>query len=380
MRNFFIIFLCLPFFLREIAAQITITSAVFPAGGDTLRYQLDDNPPALQLGIPGQGNQIWDFSHLHGNQIQETVFLPASTGSEAAQFPTADLRINASLSDTYYRKTNTVFENLGSAGADLLQIGISATLFYQPALPERRAPMNFFDVHTVESDLNWTVPTGDLLDTLVGQLGGLVDSFRFRIHTSRLDVIDAWGTCNIPNGTFPVLREKRTTITEIRIDVHTFLGWTDLGGLLGGGGSGLLENIGIDTNITYHFFSATEKEGIAVVTIQPGDNSIESVRFKYIPGAVTSSDIEYPKPRLLATPNPAHLSTTLTFEDFIPGNFFLKINDLPGKNLCEQQIQVQGAMSSFLLDLAALPQGWLFVRILDKNGRLVATQKLFNQP
>lgn len=361
-------------------AQITVSNATFPAVGDTLRYQTDSNPPVLNLGTVGGSNQIWDFTGLQGTQIQTRAYLDAASGTGFSNFPNAGLRTGGPLTETYLRKTTTVFEVLGTTGADQLNLGLNTTVRYQPPLPERRAPMHFFDINNFETDLNYALPTGALADSLLGQLGTLVDSFRIRIHTKRLDVVDAWGTCSIPGGTFPVLREKRTETTETAIDVHTFLGWVDLSSLLGGGGSSLLGQIGKDTTLMFHFFSATEKEEIAVLTLDNSGSVVTSAQFKFIPTITAIADLTAPRPSISLAPNPASKSTEVQFKNFPPGgSFLLKINDLQGRLLSQQVFS--NADTGLSIDLGRLPASGLFIiQIFNENGALLAAEKLLKQP
>jgi Secretion system C-terminal sorting domain len=355
-------------------AQITVTNATFPSVGDTLRYQLDVDPAGLNLGTAGVGNQTWDFTSLDGGPVQTTIWLAPDTGNGAANFPNAHLRTANQDGSTFYRKTSTRLDHLGTSGVDLLNLGINTAVRYQPALPVRRAPQQFFDIYTVESDLIWAVATGDLADSLLGQLGAFVDSFRFRIHTTRLDVVDAWGTCLIPNGSFPVLREKRTETTETSIDVHSFLGWTDLSALLGGGGSNLLGNIGKDTTTTFHFFSATEKAEIALVTLDNAGNAAQSVRFKYIPATVSIDDLRKEQPAIVVAPNPAGDQVNIAFQGFLPDTYWLQIHDTQGKLVSNQSVRIDG--SAFPIPLSTYPSGLLLVQILNLKGQVVATQKV----
>ncbi len=357
-----------------VSTQITVTNITFPTAGDTLRYQTDPNPTVLDLGTAGSGNQVWDFKALQGGAMQPTAWLAAAGGNGAASFPSANLRTGSQARSTFYRKTNTALENLGTAGADLLNLGINTTVRYQPPLPERRAPQKFFDIHTVTSDLAWAVPTSGLADSLLGQLGGLVDSLRIRIRTVRLDVVDAWGTCQIPGGAFPVLREKRTTTTETSIDVHSFLGWTDLSGLLGGGGSGLLGNIGKDTTVAYHFLSSTEKEEIAVVTMNNAATEAQSVRFKHIAQTVATEDLANSGPVLQVLPNPSFGPLEVRLTHFPAAEYWLNVHDAQGKLIFQKTIGTADA--AVQADLSAYPSGLFFFQVLNAEGRLVAAQKV----
>ncbi len=305
------------------------------------------------------------------------MYLNAASGIAFSNFTNAGLRTTGQASETYFRKTSTVFEDLGTSGADALNLGINTAFHYTPALPERRAPMQFFDVHNFETNLNYAVATGALADSLLGQLGALVDSFRFRINTKRLDVVDGWGTCKIPGGTFNVLREKRSTQTETSIDVHTFLGWVDLSSFLGGGGSGLLGQIGKDTITTLHFFSATEKEEIAIVTLNNAGNTAQSVRFKHIPVSTSTSDVSGQKPGFSVAPNPLNLWCDLRFENFQQGDYLVIISDLKGAVVFQKSFFLQTNTLSISLD--ELPSGLFFIQLFDKNGAQLGTQKLIKQ-
>jgi Secretion system C-terminal sorting domain len=356
-------------------AQITISNSTFPSVGDTLRYLTDPNPPVLNFGGSNGGPQFWDFSTLQGGNVREVIYQNPVGGNAAANFPNASLRTGNQAQETYYRTTATSFDNLGTSGADQLNLGINTTVRYQPPLPERRAPMNFFDINTFETDLAYAVSTGDLADSLLGALGALVDSFRFRIHTTRLDVVDGWGTCKIPGGAFDVLREKRTEISETSIDVHTLLGWTDLSGLLGGGGSSLLGNIGNDTTITYYYFSATEKEPIADVDVRPSDGTLRSVRYKWIDASVSSNDIHAIESKIVIYPNPTQGLVVVAVDNFPSEPLILNIQDVQGKRL--KQIHFNGSQSNRVeLDLAGLPAGILFCQILNEQGTILGVQKL----
>jgi hypothetical protein len=361
----------------QVAAQITVSNLAFPGVGDTLRYQNDANPPVLNLGTAGGGNQIWDFTALQGGPTQTTVYRDAASGSSFAQFPNAGLRTVAQGVETYFRKTASVFENLGTSGADQLNLGLNTSVRYQPPLPLRRAPMSFFDIHNFETNLTYSVPTGDLADSLLGNLGGLFDSIRIRIHTSRLDVVDAWGVCKIPGGQFDVLREKRTEISETAIDIHSFLGWTDLGGLLGGSGGGLLGAIGKDTTIALHFFNDVEKEEIAVLTLNNAGAEVRSARFKHIP-LVSATTALNEEARIKCSPNPTSSAMELQWDMLKSGDYRLLICDFTGKTVLNQAARMPQS-GNMTLDLSHVPAGILTLRILDQNGKPLVVSKLIKQ-
>jgi hypothetical protein len=357
----------------QIDAQITVTNLTFPSIGDSLRYQTDANPTNLMLGTVSGGNQLWDFSALQGGPIQTTVYQEATTGAGFPNFQNANLRTGNQLQETYLKKTATALESLGTSGADQLNLVQNTAVRYQPPLPLRRAPMNFFDIHNFDSDLTYSLPTGDLADTLLGNLGGLFDSIRIRIHTSRLDVVDGWGVCKIPGGQFEVLREKRTEISETSIDIHSFLGWTDLTALLGGGG-GLLEAIGQDTTVSLHFFSHLEKEEIAVLTLNNAGDAVRSARFKYIP-STSATTFKLENKIVTCAPNPTTGLTELKWTDLESGVYRLVVNDFSGKMIVEKEVTMDQA-GNMTLDFSHATAGILTLQIIDQNNQTLAVSKL----
>jgi hypothetical protein len=360
----------------QAAAQITITNLTFPAVGDSLRYQTDPNPPLLLLGTTGGGNQFWDFSALQGGSIQTSSYAEAASGAGFPSFQNANLRTGNQLQENYLRKTASVIESLGTSGADQLNLGLNNTIHYQPPLPIRRAPMQFFDIHNFETDLNYVLPISDVADSLLGSLSGLFDSIRIRTHTSRLDIVDAWGMCKIPGGAFEVLREKRTEISETFIDIHSFLGWTDLTGLLGSG-NGLLEAIGKDTTITLHFINHLEKEDIAVLTLNNAGNTVTTARFKYIPATSSTTFLDAPA-QAVCFPNPTSNYTEIQWNGLESDDYQVTIHDFSGKPFFPTIARVQ-PNGNLLVDLSGAPAGLLTIQIFDKNHNLVAGSKLIKQ-
>jgi hypothetical protein len=368
-----ILLICIGF---QAPAQITVTNLTFPGVGDSLRYQADANPPALMLGTTGGSNQFWDFSALQGGPIQITAYFGAATGNGFPNFQNANLRTGSGLQETYLRKSATALENLGTSGADQLNLGLNTTVRYSPPLPLRRAPMNFFDIHNFETNQTYALPTGDLADSLLGSLGGLFDSIRIRIHSSRLDVVDAWGVCKIPGGQFDVLREKRTEVSETSIDIHSFLGWTDLSGLLGSSG-GLLDAVGKDTTITLHFFNNIQKEEIAMLTLNNAGDAVRTARFKYIPTTSTTTFLSEDT-RIQCSPNPTSGQTELQWDGFESGDYRLLVCDFTGKTVVNQEARMQ-QNGNMRIDLSHVSAGILTLQILDKNNKPISVSKLIKQ-
>jgi len=264
----------------SITAQITVTNATFPAVGDAVFYAIDANSNVIQVITPPGGSQNWDLSDLQVNQTGTTVYRNPNTGTQSASFPGADLLVVEMGREMYYNVTNNRVEYMGYYGSDPLGVGLNLLIRYNPPLDERRAPINFFDINAESSAILAGMPASEFPVNLLQLLPFTADSLRIRAATSRLNVVDGWGTLSIPGGCYQVLREKRTTYEEKRIDAKIQpLGWLDVTDVVFQSW-GLTTPI-VDTIIEYHFFSTVDKQEIAVVRLNTAGSAVEMVRFKY---------------------------------------------------------------------------------------------------
>ena len=131
----------------HISAQITVTSSTFPAAGDVLRYVQAANPNiAVALYTPPGGNQSWDLSALTPASTFEVSYRPAAEGDSNAAFPAATMVVSSGTDEYYYTSSATKFELLGQTSTTVGGLPLNAIYQNQPAVAERRAPLNFFDI------------------------------------------------------------------------------------------------------------------------------------------------------------------------------------------------------------------------------------------
>ena len=334
-------------------AQIVITNATFPAAGDTLKTVTDDTPPASVSITPPGGPYTWDFSQLDGTFTQEEVYANASEGTGFANFPGATLYTNNQVTETYYTNDAGTFSVLGFNGqVPAGGFPIEAVIKYSPAFIERRAPLQFFDIHSNATGLLIPFAVADLPSEIVDSLGvltGLADSIRIRISINNIQVVDAFGTLAIPGGTYDVLRQKVTTYQEARFDVHTFLGWLDVTEQILQAG---IPGFGVDTSYTHAFLSNDAKEPIAVVSTSDGLN-VTSVTYKNNGVTSSSEDISNNQHTMVRmSPNPAFSETTFDLQHIPDGQYQLTIFDMQGARLFSEKITAPSATIS-LDDLAA---------------------------
>ncbi len=357
-------------------AQITLTNATFPSAGDSLVYAFDNAPLGMNPATPPGGNQVWDFSTLQKNDFSSVVYRPAAVGSQVANFPGADLVVTGQ-GETYFNKTNTKFEAMGYAGSDPAGFGLNVLAKFSPVVVERSAPTNFFDINSQETNLSLPFSTAALPDSIFKGIPIKPDSIRIRLNTKRLDVVDGWGTCQIPGGTYPVLRQKRTEYSTTGIDIKVpFLGWLDLGTIIGGGGGGGIGGfLGTDTTITFRFLSNTEKEEIATATMSTDLSSTTSMRFKNNSSSPAIEPVSDFSGGIQAFPNPAVEWVRFDCTNLAPAEYTLKIFNTIGKCVWKKNYTLSGT-TSFRVELEDFKKGTYFYSLVDTQGNTVSTKRL----
>ncbi|MCB9305824.1 MAG: T9SS type A sorting domain-containing protein [Lewinellaceae bacterium] len=359
-------------------AQITVTSATFPAAGDTFHLAVDDAPMGLAIATPPGGNQLWDLTGLDATNTFDIVYRPANAGMSAFLFPGADLVVIGQAGETYFNVTNNKVEVLGYAGTDPTGFGLDVLAKFSPAIAERYAPLNFFDIVPQVTDLSLPFSTALLPDSLF-QGFPLPDSIRVRIHTDRLDAVDGWGTCQIPGGSYSVLRQKRTDYTTTNLDAYvTFpfpLGWVDIGQIIPAGSGGLSNFIGTDTTTTYRFYSGTEKEEIAVATMSNDLSTIESVQYKSLPTTDVFDTKAPGSANIQAHPNPAVEWVRFECTNLPKDDYTLKIFNIVGKVVWKENYSLSGN-KSIKLELEDFKKGTYLYSLLDSKGNTIGTKRL----
>ncbi len=347
-------------------AQITVTNATFPALGDTLFFAFDA-APNIQVVTPPGGNQNWDFSSLRPTFTQRQIFQAPATGTAGNAFSNADLLYLNGTVENYLRITNQEVRLLGYFGTDPLGIGFNANIQYSPPIVERRAPMNFFDINQISTGLLFPFSPNLLPDSLLQRLPIRPDSLRIRLAINRLDVIDAWGNLTIPNQTYPVLREKRTTYQETRLDAKVLpLGWLDVTDIAVQALN--LSTLGVDTTITYHFFNHISKEPIAIVTLDRAQANATLVQYK---SNQLTTNIEQPQRasmRMMVFPNPASDEVYIRFNNTPPGQYCVKIYDLSGIEIQQYTIQIAENQNEIKLNFNQITPGVYVCRLADSKG------------
>jgi hypothetical protein len=355
----------------QLSAQISLNDSYFPVSGDTLRIAIDTTAIGITISGPG-GGQTWDYSALSPAVIRAAAYKPASEGQNAASFPTANLVAPGGVNgENYYRSTNSVFELIGFAGGAPIGFPLNVITSFNPPVLERRAPLNFFDINQTTSALLVPFSASQLPPELLALLPFAPDSIRLRVASSRVDVVDGWGTLSIPGGTYNVLRERRTQYSDTRLDIKIGpLPWTDITALVPIPGAAL----GRDTSLTYHFFSNQVKEPIAVVTADHITQAVESVQYKFN-GVSSAAEHQVAAAPFRLFPNPATDYASLSFTGISPDNRMVFIYDMAGQLMARYDFFATET-GQFSLPVHNLLPGTYLLMISQANGTAIHMEKL----
>ena len=376
MRQLLFLFVFSALYLN-VNAQITVTSATFPAAGDTLWYLLSSNPSLINPATPPGGNQLWDFNNLETSQTLEVVYHPAAAGVNAASFPGAELLVVDPSGETYFNVTSNKYEALGHFGPDPLGYGVNMLFKSNPAVVERQSPLSFFDIFAQSSNFTTGLSANDFPASLFLGWPVVPDSIRFRINAQRLEVVDGWGECQIPGGSYPVLREKRTEYQSNSIDVKLSpLGWLDVSSIGGAALAAFGSYIGTDTTVSYIFYSNTEKEEIAIAVLNNEQNSVQSVQYKNnAPGTVNGLAGLPAGAGIQAYPNPAAGPVSFNCLNLQVDIYTLIISDISGKVVWKGEYPL-GGNQAICLETGNFGDGTYVYSLLDSKGNIFAAKQL----
>lgn len=315
-------------------AQITVTNATFPAAGDTLRMAVDYSPSVINVVYtpPGFG-LTWDLSGLQAAETKNFVYRPAAAGLVGGQVPGAELVMTSppNPAEYYYNVTGTEFALQAYHGIAPYDVTTSQVFAYLPPLRERAAPLNFFDIRVSSSGILKYLLPSDFPPALIAGLPFTADSLRYRVAVNSLESVDAYGTMTIPDGSYSVLRQKRTAYRETRLDAKVPpLGWLDVTDIaLQYGFAGL----GVDTTVTFDFYNDAQKTPIASVQLNAAQNAAVRTLYKHSPPWVADAG-SAPSARVHLRqnqPNPFNPRTTIGFDLPQAGRVRLAVFDLAGR-------------------------------------------------
>lgn len=378
MKNLLFTF-CFVVFALSLQAQITVTTAYFPAAGDTLRTAIDDQPVGLNFFTPPGGSQNWIFTSLEADQTRTREVKAASEGTQAASFPNAELMIQvAGSGENYINVTNNNWEYVGFAGQDPVGLGINVITNFTPPVVDRHAPLAFFDINPFSSAILYAIAADDVPGGIFDQLPVSPDSIRLRVAINTLDVVDGFGTLAIPGGTYEVLREKRTEYREARLDAKVpIIGWLDITDIALQ--SLPIPGLGVDTTISHRFWSNEIKEPVVILTLNNEQNAVTTAEFKYDGPISGGIDPAFSQTHIRLYPNPGNTTVQMELSNLPFGDYQMQLLSAQGQMLQQRALSVVAEKQTEAIDVAALPDGSYLCLILSPEGQLAGFKQLVVQ-
>ncbi len=372
MIRFFLFFLCILFCLPLSTAQIRVSGQSLPILGDTIYLGLDNLPEGMNLGTTG-GPQKWDFTTLQAPFSKPQTFRLAKVGRVARIFEDAMLvaDLPSGNGEAYYRRTKTSLNLIGTYGEDFLGIGLPLVLKYRPALPIRRAPLQYQQSNLNQTEASVSFAADDIGPSYLDDLPISPDSFRVRLSLNRQELTDAYGTVQLPSGTFPVLRLRRIDTYNIRLDAKLpFVDWKDVTDLLP-------ENkyLGERVDLSYLFLGENQKTPIAIVEADAQTEAMKRVYFLQPKENVANSSQFFTAPGLYAYPNPAILEVRFDFKNLNPDFYEIRMFNILGVEVWSESYWVPGNRT-VKVDLNSFSKGTYLYSIVNSEGKTLSTKRL----
>jgi len=222
MKKILLSLFCLTFAALQGNTQITITQADYGIIGDTIVMIYDTAAPALPVG--GTGNQTWDYSTLEIDYYDTLFFVDPLSTPPAPFFPGSNLAIEYdSLIQPFawlYLKSSPTELNADGFYGDPTNgiIGMNFPFDFSRDQKIIDFPSNYLDTFTDTA----------LVDTVMVDPTGNVDSVRFKHIVYTTSIIDAWGDITTPADTFTCIRQYKleTTVDSAWGKLNPFPLWT----------------------------------------------------------------------------------------------------------------------------------------------------------
>ncbi|MBV6429389.1 MAG: hypothetical protein KIPDCIKN_03940 [Haliscomenobacter sp.] len=358
--------LLLLFLARPLAGQPVISSSQLPSNGDTFFLAVDKLPAGIRVLAPGP-NQRWDFTSLMAPFSRQYVWRSESKGKTGTQ---SLITQTESLSEARFLRSSSEIKLYEAFGLDPFGLSRKSRMVYSPALPTLKLPLRYQDHSVHRSNLTVTIAAGDLSNLFLRKLPFQPDSIRLKVAIERRTDADAWGKLIIPGGIYDVVRQKqtetRTIVLEARIGQRKWQNITAISPM-----SDLFPN---PNSLVYTFFSNNALEPIAIVTVDPRDQSVEKVEFR-VTDAQELPILASMKADLFAFPNPAIVNVRFEFFNLPAGDYELSIYNLLGVPLIKKRYFISGNRTE-KLDISELRKGTYLYSLKDDRGNTLTTKRL----
>ncbi len=318
--------------------QITTTNATLPQLGDKL-YTVIDTFPYIFILDASPVAQTWDFTLLNADVLNTTEIKAASTGSQGASFPDADIILPFYDGEGYAKVYTDSIEIVGYHGSPIEPVqSFVATTDLNPSHTYRIANLTYGSTY-IDSVYFQVVEVGSNLDP-DETFGITVDSARMTITSIREDTVDAWGTMTTPFGTFDVIRLKQVEYRNTKVEAkYAIFDWTDLSDFG-------IEGLGDEVITTYVWLSANDKEPIARVERNEvtGFNRFCEWRIdENYAMVVNNEEVMVTEPEIKVYPNPAVNEVNFELNNLRAGRYTLNFYNIIGRKITSEVVDISGS-------------------------------------
>ena len=272
-------------FITLANAQIIIDSTDYATVGDTIFMVNDTIPIDIGISVGDTGAQTWDFTSLQIDGFDTLIFIDPDSTAFGGDFPSSNLATEDTIVTNFQTSSASQLTNDGFAG-DPFGFGIPVSAVFDPVQKILDFPSTFND-----SFIDTSAFVAVIDATPLGFPG--IDSIK-DIHYSYVNSeIDAYGTVNLPSGSFNTIRHFYTENTIDSVYVYcsnpvgcfvVSFGWNLMPpGVV----SQLPENPILDTTYTYSWWAKGEDLPVIVMETDSPAGNVLSARFK-IGNAVTA--------------------------------------------------------------------------------------------
>ena len=362
--------------------QITYTDASFPQAGDTIKTTTAVSLP-ITLTPASSVATTWDFSGLVELNTTDNVIEAASTGAAFADFPTSDILrpfVGNFGGTAYTDVTTTAMTNIGG-GFEFFNIPFVAP--YVDAHVIQQVPLNFPNVQneTFRWGVGANIDSIPFLRQIIDSLGAGVipggispDSIRLGIQGTETRIVDAFGTCVMPNTSVEVLRQiVRSQIgISIEVRVPTFGGfgfWFDVTTLVGG-----FLPFPTNINIARHDFLAEGiKQPVVSLTLDSAETTVVTIEYlKDVPNV----NVRYLEDEIDVAifPNPAQktVQVQMSANDLPVNGYNLSLVDMLGR-IVYNETSIRN--ENHQVNLERIETGHYIMVLRDESGAILKREK-----
>lgn len=364
---------------QSLPGQITVTNAIFPTSGDTIkRVNLALGATvSADLGASAL-DQSWDLSDITGGTPTQLIFDLATNGSNADAFPEAELVSYNFVGgpETYYDVYNNRIDELGVANQNFGFGAIELPLGYTDVPVYARAPMSYNDVFDDITSGFLAAPKEIIPDSILALIPPFLtfDSIRVTLDVDDESVIDNYGTITIPGGTYDVLRETVTSTSTTTLDLYIPLtgSWQTITPqileLLGD----FADFFGEQEVTTYNFFAADVKGPVVSATYN--DNGLQNLSYLDNGATTSTNETDSAASDIRAYPNPTLGPLTIDVGSYGPGDYRITVYNIVGMEIINEPFTITNG-SQWKTNVGSLRKGTYIYTIHDEDSMQLGTKR-----